>query len=78
MPIRQVVVPEDSCALAGLDTQVPLVTVPPSVTEVNIILNQTLWVAEWWVFKPPELYGQEPKARQPKWLKGNQSDVPRE
>lgn len=43
LPIWQVVVPKDCSPLLGLDTQVPLVAMPSSVTEINIILNQTLW-----------------------------------
>lgn len=39
LPIRQVVVPKDCSSLLGLDTKVPLVTVPSSVSEINIILN---------------------------------------
>lgn len=63
MPIRQVVVPEDCCALPGLDTQVPLITVPPGVTEVNIILNQTLWAAGWWGFQAAPTVWPAAKAR---------------
>lgn len=42
LSIRQVVVPKDCSSLLGLDTKIPLVTVPSSVAEINIILNQTL------------------------------------
>lgn len=42
LPIRKVVVPKDCSSLLGLDTKVALVTVPSSVSEIDIILNQTL------------------------------------
>lgn len=70
MPIRQVIVPEDCCALPRLDTQVSLVTVPPSVTEVNVILNQTLWTAGWWGFQAAPTVWPGAKARQPKVARG--------
>lgn len=43
LPIRKIVVPKDCSSLLGLDPKVPLVTVPSSVSEINVVLNQTLW-----------------------------------
>lgn len=64
MPIWEVVVPKDRGALPWLDPQVALVTVPPGVTEIHVVLNETL-ATEGWVSQPPS----PPQ-------EGNQLDMP--